>query len=102
MAVLLGKYKGAYDALPIVLTGGGASLFGSKELLTPLFPTRELFFARPRSIGARDYGEGALLGIILAASKYTGSLEDNYRGMGSISRAPSKAKKTSNPEVDAL
>jgi cell division protein FtsA len=102
VAVLLGKYKGAYDALPIVLTGGGAALFGSKQLLTPLFPTRELFFARPRSIGARDYGEGALLGIILAASKYTGSLEDNYRGMGSISRAPSKAKKTSNPEVDAL
>ena len=102
IASMLSKYKGHLDNLPLIFTGGGSALVGIRDLLAPLFPNRELFFARPRSIGARDYGQGALLGLIIGANKYTGALEDNYRGMGSVSRVQNKNKRSNAAEVDTL
>ena len=102
IAAMLSQYQGRLDKLPLIITGGGAGLYGLKDILGHLFPNRELHFARPRSLGAREYKYSALLGLLLACSRYRGSLEDNYRGMGSVTRVPQKGKKPTGPEVDAL
>ena len=104
---LLSRYGGKYDSLPVVITGGASRLYGIRPFLEQALPGRELSFPLPRSIGARDAGFSALLGLLINSGKYVGSLEDNYHGVGSVSRV-SKEKKTArpsrgnNPDTDAL
>lgn len=104
---LLSRYRGKYDSLPVVITGGASRLYGIRPFLEKALPGRELYLPLPRSIGARDAGFTALLGLLLNGDKYIGSLEDNYHGVSSVSRV-GKEKKTarpqrgSNPDADAL
>ena len=98
------KYGRRFDSIPVVFTGGSSCLHGIEGFMKDAFPARECYFPLPKSIGARDGGYATLLGLLLASSHYVGSLEDNYRGMGSVSRvAKEKGKKgKSNPDSDAL
>ena len=109
VTALLGKYEKKYgkrfDSIPVVFTGGASSLGGIEEFMKSAFPTRECYFPTPRAIGARDKGYATLLGLLLTSSRYVGSLEDNYRGMASVSRVAKdsrKAKRNSSPDSDAL
>ncbi len=89
---LLGRYGNRFDALPIVFTGGASRLHGLPKFMEKTFPHREAYFPLPRSIGARDASYSALLGLLLTSGKYVGSLEDNYHGMGAVSRVNGKEK----------
>lgn len=89
---LLSVYGDKFDSLPLLLTGGGAKLAGLSDLLTASFPKRKIILGLPRSIGARDSRYAALLGLLLAASRYKGSLEDNFHGVITVSRKNSKGK----------
>ena len=105
IASLLGKYGNRFDSLPIVFTGGASRLKGIEKFLASAFPKREIYFPFPRSIGARDPSYSALLGLLLTSGKYVGSLEDNYHGMGAVSRVNNKEKSKkahSSPDNDAL
>jgi cell division protein FtsA len=105
IASLLGKYGNRFDTLPIVFTGGASRLKGIEKFLASAFPKREIYFPFPRSIGARDPSYSALLGLLLTSGKYVGSLEDNYHGMGAVSRVNNKEKSKkphSSPDNDAL
>ncbi|MBE6126528.1 MAG: hypothetical protein E7182_00880 [Erysipelotrichaceae bacterium] len=105
VASLLGKYGNRFDTLPIVFTGGASRLKGIEKFLAAAFPKREIYFPFPRSIGARDPSYSALLGLLLTSGKYVGSLEDNYHGMGAVSRVNNKEKSKkahSSPDNDAL
>ena len=103
-ASMLAKYGDRFDTLPIVCTGGASRLFGLKSFLNKLYPQREVFFARSRTIGCRDEGFGALLGMLVANSTYRGTLGETHQGMATVSRVPSKKEKAKRPsyEEDAL
>jgi hypothetical protein len=100
---LLSRYGGKLDNLPIVFTGGASKLHGLETFMAKAMPNREQYFVVPRTIGARDPGYSALLGLLLCSGRYVGSLEDNYHGMGSVARVPKeKAKKSRSSDNDAL
>ena len=101
---MLSRYKGAHDRLPIVLTGGASTLNGIDNFFTSLFPGRQIVKAKSKTIGCLDEGYGSLLGLLLAASQYKGSLNDYHNGMASVSRVPTKKEKPKkvNPEDDQL
>jgi cell division protein FtsA len=103
IAQLLGKYGAKFDTLPLQLTGGGSRLNGLLPLLQKAFPKREVHLILPRSIGARDPRYAALLGLVLASSGYTGSLEDSFKGVVTVSRQETpKPKDPNSPGNDAL
>lgn len=105
---LLGKYEKKYgkrfDSIPVIFTGGASGLNGIETFMKEAFPSRECFYPVPKAIGAREAGYSTLLGLLLASSRYVGSLEDNFRGMGSVSRvAKDKGKVRRNgADSDAL
>ncbi|MDY6392242.1 MAG: cell division FtsA domain-containing protein [Bacilli bacterium] len=100
---LLSRYGDKLDNLPIVFTGGASKLRGLETFMAKAMPNREQYFVVPRTIGARDPGYSALLGLLLCSGRYVGSLEDNYHGMGSVARVPKeKAKKSRSSDNDAL
>ena len=108
VTALLSKYEKKYgkrfDSIPVVFTGGASSLNGIEDFMKAAFPTRECFFPTPRAIGAREKGYATLLGLLLTSSRYVGSLEDNYRGMASVSRVAKDSRKArrNSPDSDAL
>ncbi|MDD6917131.1 MAG: hypothetical protein SPI62_03135 [Candidatus Enteromonas sp.] len=94
---------------PILLTGGASELRGLDELFAKRFPNRKLLFPKPASIGGRDPRYSVCLGLLAAASHYTGSLEDNYHGVAHVDRLSEpqgkktrKEKKASASTEDAL
>ena len=105
---VVSRQAAQFAGLPVLVTGGGSELFGIEGFLHNAFSGRDLYFPRPDVIGARDPGLVNLLGLVLAGSRYTGSLEDNYRGMAAISRTseakkPNKRReKSGSAEDDAL
>ncbi len=103
IATILNPYHGQFDTLPILLTGGASKLHGLERFFASAMPARPLIKVTPRSIGARDPRYSALLGIVLASSKYTGSLEDHYRGVAPVSRVSKKEKRARpSPSDDIL
>ena len=103
---LLARYGGKFDGLPVIFTGGASNLIGLNEFMAKIFPNRESLYPLPRSIGARDAGFAALLGLLLTSGKYVGSLEDNYHGIPTVSRVKKenspRRKRDSSSDGDAL
>lgn len=108
LATIVAKQASQFAELPVLVTGGGSELFGIEGFLKKAFPKREILFPRPNVIGAREPGLVNLLGLLLAGSRYSGSLEDNYRGMASITRVadgkkpPKRRERGSYAEEDVL
>ena len=91
---LMSAYRGPeFASLPVVRIGGGSKLRGLAEFLQKALPGREIVPIIPKSIGARDPKYASLLGLLLFASKYNGSLEDNRRGVVPLSRTAGKKEK---------
>lgn len=103
---LLSRYGNQFDTLPIVFTGGASGLRGLQLFVGKTFPHRATFYPVPRSVGARDRGYAALLGLLLTSSRYVGSLEDNFRGMGTVTRVSKEKGKgkpaRNSPDSDVL
>lgn len=86
------RKSGVTEKLPLVFTGGGSQLYGLENLLKNAFPDRDVLLMKPQTVGCRKPGYSALLGLVLAASQYTGSLEDNYLNVTNVSRVPATEK----------
>lgn len=91
---------------PLLLTGGGSQLAGLPSFFQRHFPNRPILFPLPRVIGCRDPRFSACLGLLIASSHYTGSLEDNYHGVAQVTRMSQKKEKkerrSDSPNEDAL
>lgn len=94
ISTLLEPYRGQFDELPIIITGGASKLNGLQAFFDKAFPKRKLYLGIPKVIGARDPRYSALLGLVLSSSSYIGSLEDQYRGVAPVSRVSKKEKKS--------
>ncbi|MBQ9457604.1 MAG: hypothetical protein IJU64_03750, partial [Bacilli bacterium] len=105
IATLLKDYKGRFDDMPMIFTGGASSLFGIDEIVGKYFSRRQRYYPELRTVGTRDRGFAGALGMILVASRYSGSMVDDYKGVAPLSR-PSKPEKkekiNSGAEYDAL
>lgn len=101
---LLARYGNKFDTLPLVVTGGASRLFGLKTFLNRIFPKRDIYFPKSKTIGCLEPTCGTLLGLLVAQSQYKGTLGDNHHGMTSISRVQPKKEKTRrlSYEDDAL
>lgn len=75
-----------FSSLPIIFIGGGSLLFGIKTLLSKPLGNHPSTFYVPSVVGARDPRLINLLGLIVTEGQYKGSLEDNYHGVGGLSR----------------
>ena len=84
------------DALPIVLTGGTSLLRGLVPLMQNLLPSHDFFLYKPTSIGARDPRYMNLLGFVLIAGHYSGSLSDATASESGLSRTKSTKNKKGN------
>ena len=79
--------------IPIVLTGGGSKLVGLPHFFASYLPSHELFFPSLNYLGADAREFSACLGMVIYASHYSGSMEDNQRGVASVSRTSGKEKR---------
>ncbi len=79
--------------IPIVLTGGGSKLNGLSRFFASYLPSHELHFPSLSYLGADQREFAAPLGMVIAASHYTGSMEDNQRGVATVTRTSGKEKK---------
>ena len=105
ITTLLKDYNGAYDDMPMIITGGASSLYGLDEIVGKFFTRRERFYPELRTVGTRDRGFAGALGMILVASRYTGSMVDDYKGVSNLSRpvkTEKKEKRNPGAEYDAL
>jgi cell division protein FtsA len=73
-------------SVPIILVGGGSLLFGLDKLLVHATSGHKLIFYRPTTMGARNPRLCNVLGMIVSQGSFHGSLQDNYHGVGSLSR----------------
>ena len=90
IGTLLKDYNGLHEGLPMVFTGGASSLFGLDSIIGKYFPRRQRFYPEIKTIGARDRGFAGALGMIMVASRYSGSMVDDYKGVTNLSRPQNK------------
>ncbi len=79
--------------IPVVLTGGGSKLSGIGLLFASRWPSHALHFPSLSYLGADAREFSSCLGMVISASHYSGSMEDNQRGVATVSRTQSKEKK---------
>lgn len=78
-------------SLPIVFTGGFSSLHGFDKLAKEKFAANQsIHYLEPEAIGARSPSYSALVGALLASSKYKGSLSDQRARVSQIERSETK------------
>ena len=96
------KFDAAFDTLmkgypenvrnlPIVFMGGPTKMFGFESLVKEKFSSNSsLHYLEPHCIGARDPSYCAVVGAILASSKYKGSLSDTRLKAAQLQRVKSE------------
>lgn len=87
---LLESYQDSdkYRALPMVFIGGGSTLYGLKDYLVGKISSKDLLFATPKTLGARNASYFNCLGMILMNEKYPNSYDDNQKKVVDLSRDP--------------
>ncbi len=79
------------STLPIVFTGGFSSLHGFDRLAKEKFINNQsIHYLVPDAIGARHPSFSALVGALLASSKYKGSLSDQKARVATVEREETK------------
>ena len=73
--------------LPIIFTGGLSKLHGFDRLAKEKFVSNQsLHYLQPEAVGARDASYSALVGALIASSKYKGSLSDQKARVAQVER----------------
>ena len=99
-----GKMNGVLSALEsesasdltqieVVLTGGGSKLEGLTHFFASYWPSHNIHFPSQSYLGVDAREFAACLGMVIAASHYSGSMEDNQRGVASVTRTNEKKEK---------
>lgn len=78
--------KAFLNGLPIILGGGTSQMEGMLELLEPYVGTHPMSLYVPKVPGAYDPSLTEMLGMVLVASRYRGSLGDDYHRVNTLSR----------------
>ena len=77
--------------LPIVFTGGFSSLHGFDKLAKEKFANNQsIHYLEPDAIGVRGRSYSALVGALLASSKYKGTLSDQRARVAQVDRVEDK------------
>lgn len=77
--------------LPIVFTGGFSSLHGFDKIAKEKFSENQsIHYLQPDAIGARSPSYSALVGAMIASSKYKGSLSDQRARVAQVDRVETK------------
>lgn len=82
-----------YRALPMVMIGGGSSLYGLKDFLKDKLANSEILIATPNTLGARNPSYFNCLGMILMNSKYPNAYDDSQKKVVDLTREPKEEKK---------
>lgn len=77
-----------YKTLPMILIGGGSSLYGLKEFLESKVSSSEIIVAVPKTLGARNSSYFNCLGMILMNHKYPNAYDDNQKKVTDLGRDP--------------
>ena len=78
-------------SLPIVFTGGFSSLHGFDKLAKEKFNSNQsLHYLEPDALGVRSPSFSALVGALLASSKYKGTLSDQRARVATVDRVDNK------------
>lgn len=102
---------GTEKDLPIILTGGGSKLNGVSEFFSSHRSKNRILVPHLKIVGGEDPRYSACLGLLIACGHYSGTLEDNYHGVASVSRVEEdlsnekkdrRAYKKQAPNEDAL
>ena len=94
--VAMNQIVGGYSSenlrsLPIIFTGGFSSLHGFDKLAKEKFVTNQsIHYLEPDAIGARSPSLSALVGALIASSKYKGSLSDQRARVAQVERVETK------------
>lgn len=79
--------------LPIIFTGGFSNLHGFDRLAKEKFASSQsLHFLESEAIGARGASCSALVGALVASSKYKGSLSDQIARVAKVERVGNKTE----------
>ncbi|MFA5481445.1 MAG: cell division protein FtsA, partial [Bacilli bacterium] len=89
---LMAGYDKKYWQIPLIVSGGFARLYGLKELIIAAFPDNEVFFALPKSIGARHETYVNALGAIIANNRYQSFLDDERPVVTTLTRGNKETK----------
>ena len=77
--------------LPIVFTGGFSSLHGFDKLAKEKFANNQsIHYLSPNAIGVRGPSFSALVGALIASSKYKGTLSDQRARVAQVDRVETK------------
>ena len=79
--------------IEVVLTGGGSKLEGLAHFFAAHWPSHKIYFPSQNYLGADAREFASCLGMVIAASHYSGSMEDNQRGVASVTRTSEKKEK---------
>lgn len=94
--VVLKQITDAYSkenlsVLPIVFTGGFSSLHGFDKLAKEKFANNQsIHYLTPNAIGVRSPSFSALVGALIASSKYKGTLSDQRARVAQVDRVETK------------
>jgi len=94
--VVLKQITDAYSkenlsVLPIVFTGGFSSLHGFDKLAKEKFANNQsIHYLTPNAIGVRNPSFSALVGALIASSKYKGTLSDQRARVAQVDRVETK------------
>ena len=79
------------STLPIVFTGGFSSLHGFDKLAKEKFASNQsIHYLEPDAIGARSRSFSAIVGALIASSKYKGTLSDQRARVAQVDRVETK------------
>ncbi len=106
LSALEGESKSDLTQIEVVLTGGGSKLAGLSHFFASHWPSHKIYFPTQNYLGVDDREFAACLGMVIAASHYSGSMEDNQRGVASVTRTSEKKEKKgerrNSPQEDTL
>lgn len=88
---LLREYDESFRSLPFVFIGGASQLNGLKTEIKKHFFNNEIYFACPKSLGARSTIFTNTVGGIVVYAQNRGTLEDNRMKVSPISREDNSA-----------
>lgn len=75
-----------YKTLPLVLIGGGSTLFGFQDYLKSKVSSSSVIVATPKTLGARNSSYFNCLGMILMNHKYPNAYDDNQKKVTDLGR----------------
>ena len=77
-----------YKTLPMMLIGGGSTLYGLHDYMVGKVQSSNIIIATPKTLGARNSSYFNCLGMILVNHKYPNAYDDNQKKVTDLNREP--------------